>query len=228
MIPILANIGVPMLFIQLPLLLLALAPVVVAESLWLRRRLHLSTADAFKGTSVANVVSTVIGFPVAWAILVAAEMLLAPGFHHVGAWLGVEWNSPVWMVFSVLTSFPWLGPAEHHLYWMVPVASALLLVPSYFASVWIERPICRRIWGASDAPAFNRAIASANRISYAGLFLAAIGWLCYSVATHEPTATANKPDSVNPAMALRFAGEDPWRRVTDLEGSTDTRFQCAR
>jgi hypothetical protein len=28
---------------------------------------------------------------------------------------------------------------------------------------------------------------------------------------------ANKPDAVNPAMALRFAVEGQWRRVTDLE-----------
>jgi hypothetical protein len=27
----------------------------------------------------------------------------------------------------------------------------------------------------------------------------------------------NKPDAVNPAMALRLAVEDQWRRVTDLE-----------
>ena len=27
----------------------------------------------------------------------------------------------------------------------------------------------------------------------------------------------NKPDAVNPAMALRFAVEDHWRRVSDLE-----------
>jgi hypothetical protein len=30
----------------------------------------------------------------------------------------------------------------------------------------------------------------------------------------------NKPDAVNPAIALRFAIEDQWRRVTDLERST--------
>jgi len=28
---------------------------------------------------------------------------------------------------------------------------------------------------------------------------------------------ANKPDAVNPAMALRLTIEDHWRRVTDLE-----------
>ncbi len=28
---------------------------------------------------------------------------------------------------------------------------------------------------------------------------------------------ANKPDAVNPAMALRLTIEDRWRRVTDLE-----------
>jgi hypothetical protein len=30
---------------------------------------------------------------------------------------------------------------------------------------------------------------------------------------------ANKPDAVNPAMPLRYAVEDQWRRVTDLERS---------
>ena len=29
-------------------------------------------------------------------------------------------------------------------------------------------------------------------------------------------ARSNKPDAVNPAMALRFALNDYWRRVTDL------------
>ena len=29
----------------------------------------------------------------------------------------------------------------------------------------------------------------------------------------------NKPDAVNPAMTLRFAFNDKWRRVTDLERS---------
>lgn len=30
----------------------------------------------------------------------------------------------------------------------------------------------------------------------------------------------NKPDAVNPVMALRFPIEDQWRRVTDLDRST--------
>jgi hypothetical protein len=32
---------------------------------------------------------------------------------------------------------------------------------------------------------------------------------------------SNKPDAENPAMALRFAIEDQWRRVSDLERSAD-------
>ena len=31
------------------------------------------------------------------------------------------------------------------------------------------------------------------------------------------STSPNKPDAVNPAMALRFAVEDLWPRVTDLE-----------
>ncbi len=33
------------------------------------------------------------------------------------------------------------------------------------------------------------------------------------------SAPPNKPDAVNPAMALRFAIGGQWRRVTDLERS---------
>jgi len=33
--------------------------------------------------------------------------------------------------------------------------------------------------------------------------------------------TANKPDAVNPAMALWLRIEDQWRRVTDLERSAN-------
>jgi len=36
------------------------------------------------------------------------------------------------------------------------------------------------------------------------------------MTNHRKTPMANKPDAVNPAMALRFAIEDQWRRVTDL------------
>jgi hypothetical protein len=38
----------------------------------------------------------------------------------------------------------------------------------------------------------------------------------------------NKPDAVNPAMALWFAIEDQWRRVTDLERWTKLAYVSNR
>jgi hypothetical protein len=38
-----------------------------------------------------------------------------------------------------------------------------------------------------------------------------------SAVPRRAAASFNKPDAVNPAMALRLAIEDQWRRVTDLE-----------
>jgi hypothetical protein len=40
--------------------------------------------------------------------------------------------------------------------------------------------------------------------------------------------SSNKPDAVNPAMALRFAIEDQWRRVTDLERSEEASRRMAQ
>lgn len=37
------------------------------------------------------------------------------------------------------------------------------------------------------------------------------------------TQSANKADAVTPAIAIRFAIEDEWRQVTDLERSTALR-----
>ena len=56
--PILANIGVPMIVIYWPLMVTALVPVILVEAMLIRRGVSLSTRDAFIGIAKANVFST--------------------------------------------------------------------------------------------------------------------------------------------------------------------------
>ena len=56
--PILANIGVPMIVIYWPLMVSALVPVILVEAMLIRRWVSLSTRDAFIGIAKANVFST--------------------------------------------------------------------------------------------------------------------------------------------------------------------------
>jgi hypothetical protein len=181
---ILANMGVPMLFVQMPAMAAALVPIIAIEALFIRPRLAISYREALTGTSIANVVSTIIGIPVAWFVLVVPEMCFESRIYKFTDRLH-EFSSPLSMTFEMLATFPWLAPDEARLYWMVPVASALLLLPSYFASIWLERPICRRAWRHVDSSATRRAVTHANQLSYAALFVLACGWLGYSILTHK-------------------------------------------
>jgi hypothetical protein len=158
----------------------ALVPITAIEALFLRPRLAISYGEAFAGTSVANVVSTIVGIPVAWFILVVPELLFESRIYRLADRIH-EFSSPLSITFQMLTTFPWLDPDETRLYWTVPVASALLLIPSYFASIWLERPICRHV----DSSIVRRAVTEANQLSYAALFVVACGWLGYSILTHK-------------------------------------------
>jgi len=53
-------------------------------------------------------------------------------------------------VVGTLLSAAWLGPDEKNLYWMVPVAVLALMVPTFFASVWIEAFIVEKMAGGIE------------------------------------------------------------------------------
>jgi hypothetical protein len=46
---------------------------------------------------------------------------------------------------AVTWQSPWLIPYEDDLVWMVPAAALCLLVPFFFASVYIEYQVARRV-----------------------------------------------------------------------------------
>jgi len=180
----LANMGVPMLLIQMPAMFFALVPVIVVEALFVRARLALPRREAFKAVTAANVLSTIVGIPIAWLVIVIGQQTLDTTFRRLPAHFHADAHSPLWISYEMLTTFAWLDPDEANLYWMVPVASALLLIPSYFASVWIERPVCRDSWRHLQPAAVSRVVTQANRLSYGGLFVLACARLAWELLVH--------------------------------------------
>ena len=183
--PILADAGIPMIVLQMPAMVCALVPVILVEGLLVRHWLPLSYKDAFRGTAVANLVSTIVGVPLAWLFMFAMELgILIPVATAADHW---HWqmDSPVCRVLEFLVSVAWLGPDEKHLYWMIPAALALLLIPSFMVSVWIERRIGRRHWPHLDVASVRSAVFKANLASYALLFLLACSWLAIEMTTKQ-------------------------------------------
>jgi hypothetical protein len=134
-----ANIGIPMVFVTVPTMLLALVPVALVEGCVLCRICSLPAREACRGALRANLLSTLLGIPIAWFVLAVLQMVSGGGV----AW-GLE--TPLDRFAAVTLQAAWLVPYGEDLRWMVPAASLTLLIPFYVASVVVELAILKKRW----------------------------------------------------------------------------------
>jgi len=183
--PILANAGVPMLFVQMPLLLIALPVVIAVEAALCRRWLGVSWKLAWKSAGIANALSTVVGFPILWVALVFIQMV-------VGGGRVPKLTEPWFSVYTVTVQAAWLLPFEHRLYWMIPTACMVLLIPAFFVTVFIEKKVYRGVLGETiGRMEVTRATWRMHLITYGLLLAAGLCLLGSSLASHksEPVAS---------------------------------------
>jgi hypothetical protein len=169
-----------MLMFQWPLMLCALLPVILVETEVVRRQLSLPYRNAIVGAAKANVLSTAAGVPLAWVIMLVVEF--AAGFPLLSAAEKRHWpveHSPVEYILDVLT-MAWIGPSVPGM----ALAAALLLIPTFFISLLLERRSYRRSWPDVNRAAVDRSVWFANLASYSLLFLAACVWYGWAVRTH--------------------------------------------
>lgn len=171
-----ANAGVPMVFLTLPGMVLALVPVVLVEMRVIIKGLGLAPRVAFKVAAWSNVLTTFVGVPLTWAILLVLEGVTG-GDRAYGI------NTPLKKLLAVTWQAPWLIPyeADHNLYWMVPAAMMWLLVPTFFMSWWLEYLAAARMLPGTDRPRLKSVMFRANLVSYALLELCALGWLLFEI-----------------------------------------------
>lgn len=181
--PLLADIGIPMIFLYWPLMIGALVPVILIEALLIRRWVPLSKRDAFVGIGKANLLSTLIGVPLAWLAMLALEYaVMIPTGLAAERW---KWqlDSPVFQLVGFFISAAWLVPAESYLHWTIPAATAVLLVPCFFVSVLIERRACASSWKSAEPAQVRRGVFAVNLVSYALLFILSCGWVTYELTS---------------------------------------------
>ncbi len=171
--PLLANMGVPMIFPEFALMALALGPVVLVESALIKRPLGLSLSSALKGAAVANLWTTLLGVPLAWFVMLLIGIASTGGYA-----LGL--NSPAKALAAVTLQAAWLIPYEEHLFWMIPAAATVLLIPCFVVSVFLERWVLVRRWKGTDPGLVRSAVLRANIWSYLLLLVAGSIWLIFS------------------------------------------------
>ena len=176
MTPMLADAGIPMIGLQFPAMVALLIPVVLLEAVVVNKHLRIGFVKAVCGVFPANLVSTLLGFPIAWGLMLGIEFVsgyLLLGAYHVFPSIQRITESPIFQLASLPFFSAWVGNNPV----MVPVAAVVLLIPSFFISIWIERKICTRIWVSEPAinlSSVQRAVRQANIVSYLFLFGVAV------------------------------------------------------
>ncbi len=131
--------------------------------------------------------STLIGIPLTWVVWV----LIEAAFGYVVAFVGEGVNFPLpdamANIFAVTIGAAWLAPIESSLYWMVPTASLMLLIPFFYVSYFLERGMARRLLKGISVKDIYKAIFNANLYSYGLLSLIVICWLIVSIFTKAGT-----------------------------------------
>jgi hypothetical protein len=145
-----------MLFLHIPAILAALPPIIAIEMYVAHRLLGRSLKKSVGPISAANAASMLLGFPLLWFVGVLCQMLVGGGgAHGLQTW----WQK----LYAVTVQAPWLIPYESDLFWMIPAAALVMLIPAFFLpcgwSVWCfnySGKKSRRMF--SDNSAFARTV----------------------------------------------------------------------
>jgi len=160
-----ANIGLPMIFISYPLMLAAFLPVVFVESFVISKFTKLPLKESIGPLFIANLATTVVGFPISWGLLLGFELLTTggscgPGFDNLA--LGI---------LTIILESAWLCPRGDVNYGeiIVPLALIVSFIVAFFLSVIVEKLILVKVIDGVEKKKLKRSVWIANSVSY--LFL---------------------------------------------------------
>jgi hypothetical protein len=164
MITALANVGIPMIFPQLFLMCIVFVPVVLIESVIAAKSINIPFIRVAKDVSLANLITTIIGVPIAWVFMLFIDGVFTGGVMY-------KLNNLTEQILAVTLQAAWLAPYEGQLRWMIPAAATVLLIPSFIVSLIIEYLILAIRWKDKDRSAVFQVVLRANIWSYLCLFV---------------------------------------------------------
>lgn len=166
-----ADAGVPVLAVVWPWFWLLMIPIVLVEARIAERECALGRKRAFIAALSANLVTAVAGVPVASIAMIGLSLAWE---YTCGALvnLGDVGNR----VLLAILSAPWLPP--HVRDWQIYIAAAVLLIPTFFVSVYLEEWVMRR-WVAGNPGATRRWAWRAHLITYGGMLVIVLGALAW-------------------------------------------------
>lgn len=161
------DMGLPMILPSIVLMAVGLIPIVVIEAYVMGAPLRMSLKQLLAPVTIANLVSTFIGIPLTWFLLMLLEFISVVVF---GATTG---RNPWTDLFSLTLGAPWVAPGHHNEEWIILGAMLFLLVPYCVASWAIEYFVIKTIFArkgeayiTGSLKNLKFAVGKANVISY--------------------------------------------------------------
>jgi hypothetical protein len=183
---VIANAGIPMLFVGMPFMVAVLVPVLLIEAAWYWRFLRIPWAVAWRGSLAANLWSTFLGLPLAWAVWVFVGVVAIASAQYSGLFTTELFlTSYAVGVLVLVASSGWLLPTGSANEVLLLGAGLVLLLPAYLMSYVSEAKILQSKWRGSDPRAVYRQVWLAHLVSYGLLYLIA-GYRFYSIAQWGP------------------------------------------
>lgn len=156
-----ANAGIPMLFLAWPAQWLALVPIIGIESMVIARAVHSSTTSQLWPVARANLLSTLVGVPVAWVVMLALEAGAA------GILFGLVPSSVADVPWVRYVTFPlmaaWIGGSSKLEF---QAAFLVLAVPFCLVSIYVEHWSLRGSVNGEFSGALRRAVVRGNVLTY--------------------------------------------------------------
>lgn len=173
----LANAGLPMLALAWPGMFMALLPVIVIEAWYLHSRLKVPFGRSTKITTSSNLISTIIGIPLAWIVMLLIEMVGVLLISQQVPSSGSLYQSTFGAAIMTIVGAAWLAPDEKNIHWTLPLAFIVLMIPFFFASWWIENKSVKRQMKEIDPGEIKIVTRNQNLLSYGLLVLLLLIWL---------------------------------------------------
>ena len=128
---VLFNMGVPMIFPTMLLMIVGLLPIVFLEAYLISSGLGIGLRKSLKSVALANLVSTLFGIPITWFLLFIIQIISGgPSVIDISSFWG--------KLFAFTLQAPWLPPYGNADRWVFLAASLFLLIPFFFASWFVE------------------------------------------------------------------------------------------
>ncbi len=97
-----ADAGLPMIVLIMPAMVVLLIPIIILEAIVLAKYLQIHYKSAIFSAGISNIISTIVGIPITWGILVGVEMITTGGRGYSNTWWG--------NLISVTLQAPWMDP----------------------------------------------------------------------------------------------------------------------